>query len=325
MNTKQILVLPHIKVNNANAWSSPYTSGFPSVCAFGGAVHALQRKFVENGFDNLEISGFSVISHKFSMRTYKESAYSDLSIIASANPLDKNGERPSFVPEIKCRMEISLLCELKYNIDDNEALHCQNITVEMMIKASPEAAAQYAAGDWLHALSMVSDVANNKRAWGIMIRGAGEMFCYMENYKDSTKSINGYNGSPYFYSSWVSGSIPKITDGKWHHVAMTYDGETVRLYVDYTERGSCAYAGPIAYNDDCNGKLSIGPNYANSYGGWDGFIDEVRISDVALPPEKFLRVGGLANNASDQDTAIYLPFNSFETSNDAHGRHSSTS
>lgn len=122
MNTKQILVLPHIKVNNANAWSSPYTSGFPSVCAFGGAVHALQRKFVENGFDNLEISGFSVISHKFSMRTYKESAYSDLSIIASANPLDKNGERPSFVPEIKCRMEISLLCELKYNIDDNEAL-----------------------------------------------------------------------------------------------------------------------------------------------------------------------------------------------------------
>ena len=202
-------------------------------------------------------------------------------------------------------------------IDDNEALHCQNITVEMMIKASPEAAAQYASGDWLHALSMVSDVANNKRAWGIMIRGAGEMFCYMENYKDSTKSINGYNGNPYFYSAWVSGSIPKITDGKWHHVAMTYDGETVRLYVDYTERGSCAYAGPIAYNDDCNGKLSIGPNYANSYGGWDGFIDEVRISDVALPPEKFLRVGGLANNASDQDTAIYLPFNSFETSNDA--------
>ena len=201
-------------------------------------------------------------------------------------------------------------------IDDDEALHCENITVEMMIKASPEAAAQYASGDWLHALSMVSDVTNNKRAWGIMIRGAGEMFCYFDNYKDSSMSINGYNGNPYFYSTWVSSGIPKITDGKWHHVAMTYDGETARLYVDYTLRGSCAYAGPIAYNDDCNGILSIGPNYGNSYGGWDGFIDEVRISDEALPPEKFLQVGGLANNASDQDTAIYLPFNSFETSSD---------
>ena len=125
-------------------------------------------------------------------------------------------------------------------IDDNEALHCENITVEMMIKASPEAAPQYANGDWLHALSMVSDVTNNKRAWGIMIRGAGEMFCYFDNYKDATKSINGYSGNPYFYSAWVSSGIPKITDGKWHHVAMTYDGETARLYVDYTLRGSCA-------------------------------------------------------------------------------------
>ena len=201
-------------------------------------------------------------------------------------------------------------------IDDNEALHCENITVEMMIKASPEAAPQYANGDWLHALSMVSDVTNNKRAWGIMIRGAGEMFCYFDNYKDATKSINGYNGNPYFYSAWVSSGIPKITDGKWHHVAMTYDGETARLYVDYTLRGSCAYAGPIAYNDDCNGILSIGPNYANSYGGWDGFIDEVRISDEALPPEKFLQVGGIDTHASEPDTAVYLPFNSLDFSTD---------
>ncbi len=204
-------------------------------------------------------------------------------------------------------------------IDDNKALHCTNITVEMMIKASPDAVPLYASGEWVHALSMVSDVANNKRAWGIMIRGAGEMFCYMENYKDPSKNMNGYNGNPYIYSTWVASGIPKITDGKWHHVAMTYDGATVRLYVDYTERGSCAYAGPIAYNDDCNGKLSIGPNYANSYGGWDGFIDEVRISDAALPPEKFLHVGGTGSSAmkvTDSDTALYLPFDSVEYSTD---------
>ena len=35
MSVKQILVLPHLKVKNANAWSSPYTAGFPAVSAFG--------------------------------------------------------------------------------------------------------------------------------------------------------------------------------------------------------------------------------------------------------------------------------------------------
>ena len=96
MNIKQILVLPHIKVHNANAWSSPYTAGFPSVCAFGGAVHALQRKYNEKGLDDLEITGFGVISHKFNMRAYRENTYSDLSII-SADPVSRKGLTGSYV------------------------------------------------------------------------------------------------------------------------------------------------------------------------------------------------------------------------------------
>ncbi len=120
MSVKQFLILPHISIINANAWSSPYTAGFPSLCAFGGAVHALQRKFNELGFKNLAIPSFGVISHKFNMRTYKESPYRDLSIIASACPLDKNGQRPSFVPEIKCSMEVSVLCELSGITNDNK-------------------------------------------------------------------------------------------------------------------------------------------------------------------------------------------------------------
>ncbi|HAR79537.1 MAG TPA: type I-F CRISPR-associated protein Csy2 [Succinivibrionaceae bacterium] len=122
MSVKQLLILPHIKVINANAWSSPYTAGFPSVCAFGGAVHALQRKLNEKGFTSLNISSFGVICHKFTMRTYREGNFGDLSIVAGANPLDKDGERPSFVPEIKCQMEISLLCELDCSSDAAEQL-----------------------------------------------------------------------------------------------------------------------------------------------------------------------------------------------------------
>ena len=123
MSIKQILVLPKIIVNNANAWSSPFTAGFPSVCAFGGAVHALQRKFNEKGFDDLKIIGFGVVCHKFDMHVYRPNMYSNFSIILGANPLDEKGDRPPFVPEIKCRMEISLLCELGENNYDSEELN----------------------------------------------------------------------------------------------------------------------------------------------------------------------------------------------------------
>jgi len=36
---RRILLLPHIKVHNANALSSPFTIGFPAMTAWLGAVH----------------------------------------------------------------------------------------------------------------------------------------------------------------------------------------------------------------------------------------------------------------------------------------------
>ena len=143
MKPKLILVLPHIKVNNANAWSSPYTSGFPSLCAFGGAVNALQRKLNQFGLEKLELKSFAVISHKFSLNAYREGKYVNFSLITSANPLDKDGKRPSFVPEIKCRMEISLLCEL-----DNY-LNYENEFIEQQVLNTLKGNFRIASGDVL--------------------------------------------------------------------------------------------------------------------------------------------------------------------------------
>ena len=207
-------------------------------------------------------------------------------------------------------------------VDDDVKLHCQNITVEMMIKSSPEAAAQHQSGDWLHALTMLSAGSGNTKSWGIMFLGDGRVICVIN---DSGNTFNGSGtsgnngsggGAGYLYSASVSGSVPKVTDGKWHHVAITYDGEAVRIYVDYVQRGYKTWSGPLVYDSGNAGKLCIGANYGTNYGAWDGFIDEVRISDEALPPEKFLQIGGLGNNASDPDTAIYLPFNALDFSTD---------
>ena len=202
---------------------------------------------------------------------------------------------------------------------DNPVLCCQNMTAEMMIKSSPSATSQYAYGDWLHALTMLTGTSGNNKSWAIMIRGSGQIICVINDSSNSfdgtsTSGAQGGGGAAgYTYSTVVSGSVPKITDGKWHHVAISYDGTTVRLYADYTLVGWLDWSGPLVYN---GGQLCIGANPGTNYGAWDGFIDEVRISDEALPPEKFLHVGGVDTHASDADTAVYLPFNALDFSTD---------
>ncbi|UCG10375.1 MAG: LamG domain-containing protein [Dehalococcoidia bacterium] len=69
--------------------------------------------------------------------------------------------------------------------------------------------------------------------------------------------------------------------GHWHHVAATYNGSAVILYVDNSEVSSNALSGH--YSSPTKNTLIGGINYGTSlpYCSFDGLIDEVRISDVA--------------------------------------------
>ena len=57
-----ILVLPHLKVQNANAISSPLTHGFPSITAFLGLMWALERKTRALGLE-IEFNAVGVVCH----------------------------------------------------------------------------------------------------------------------------------------------------------------------------------------------------------------------------------------------------------------------
>lgn len=57
--SRQYLILPHLKVNGANAMSCLYAIGFPSVTAFLGFGHALTRQIPE-----LHVKGMGVIVHQ---------------------------------------------------------------------------------------------------------------------------------------------------------------------------------------------------------------------------------------------------------------------
>lgn len=110
---KRILLLPHIKVQNANALSSPFTIGFPAMTAWLGAVHALQRKINSSGWQEVAFNAVGVISHRVDLQIHRGDGDYVNSIIGTGNPLDKNGERPSFIEEARCHLDASLLIEYK--------------------------------------------------------------------------------------------------------------------------------------------------------------------------------------------------------------------
>ena len=117
------LLLPHLKIHNANAMSSPYTIGFPAVTAWMGAVHALQRFVNQNGFSDLRFTRIAISCHDFDLQTYRGEHDFVSSIIGTANPLDKDGGRPAFVEEARCDVTVSLLVELDgFDMDDEERL-----------------------------------------------------------------------------------------------------------------------------------------------------------------------------------------------------------
>jgi len=122
MSIRRLMVLPHLIVHNANALSSPFSIGFPAVTAFMGFTHALQRILNSNGYPSLKFLGTAVISHRCDLQTFRGEGDFVNSIVATANPLDKDGERPSFVEEARCDLDVSVLIEYQAKEDDEEAL-----------------------------------------------------------------------------------------------------------------------------------------------------------------------------------------------------------
>lgn len=121
----QYLLLKKLRVQNANALSSPFTFGFPAVTAFLGFAHRIQREFNPmNDPDSFLCTGIGIVSHQFTMQDYQEGYKRCLKI--TANPLDKDGERPSFIEEGRCHLVVSLLLEVE-NLPSSQDKFLQKI------------------------------------------------------------------------------------------------------------------------------------------------------------------------------------------------------
>ena len=130
MSNKRFLVLPHLKIHNANAMSSPYTIGFPAMTAWLGAVHAIERKIHELNMAELNSVRFvstAISCHDFNLQTYRGENDYVSSIVSTANPLDKDGNRPAFVEEARCHLEVTLLIEFIGLNPDHDAILLEQI------------------------------------------------------------------------------------------------------------------------------------------------------------------------------------------------------
>ena len=85
----------------------------------------------------------------------------------------------------------------------------------------------------------------------------------------------------------VDNRCPRWTDGKWHHIAGTYDGKVMRLYFDGAQVGSGNLTGPL---NSYEAPILIGDydwkpfRYPSFH--FSGLMDEVKIWNRALTAEE---------------------------------------
>lgn len=149
-----------------------------------------------------------------------------------------------------------------------------------------EGGAHVAVGDFADYTDQVSIVALIKTpaapAWSDIIVGpCGDVILTLQNHK---LNFAGQCAQPIPHNTW---STTLLNDDKWHQIAGTYDGKTVKVYVD----------GKLEASNPAAGAFTTGPKYIGSRDdkqeAFTGLIDEIAFFNVALSDDD---VKAISNN-----------------------------
>lgn len=120
----QYLLIRRLHVHAANAISGPLTYGLPSMTAFLGFGHALERHLtIDAKHDHhagFRVHGVGVVTHQVQMLDHREKYERTLRI--TANPVNEKGSRPSFVEEGRCHLIVSLVMEVSGITRDDQLI-----------------------------------------------------------------------------------------------------------------------------------------------------------------------------------------------------------
>lgn len=104
-----VLVLPHLRVQNANAISSPLTWGFPAITAFIGLMTALERRLGADA--GIAFYAVGVICHGFEAQI--TSGGFTRAFHLTRNPVLHTGESAAIVEEGRVHLELTLVFEVE--------------------------------------------------------------------------------------------------------------------------------------------------------------------------------------------------------------------
>ncbi len=110
-------------------------------------------------------------------------------------------------------------------------------------------------------------------------------FAHLPEYAQS----NGYHT--------LAGNTP-LTDGSWHHVATTFDGQILRLFLDGELDAELDLAEPVLPDLFAVRNVTIAaalPRLADNAGFFKGALDEVRIWEIARTQPELLAAASLEN------------------------------
>ena len=145
------------------------------------------------------------------------------------------------------------------SVDDSSSLDIsRDITLEAWIYLKNETGNQN-----------VNQKGNNYALFEI--RSGGTPYCVL--YDGSWQKFNFNHNAAWFKNGW-------------HYIAVTYDGATVRTFVDGESPLSYSYSKNLTQNND---KLGIAINEAWKDAPFTGIIDEMRISDNARADDWILQ------------------------------------
>jgi CRISPR-associated protein Csy2 len=102
----QLMVLPHLRIQNANAISSPLTHGFPSITAFLGCMWALERKCRSVGIP-ISFKAVGVVCHAHEEQVTEDRFVRSFRL--TRNPVGKDGGSAAIVEEGRIHLDLSLL------------------------------------------------------------------------------------------------------------------------------------------------------------------------------------------------------------------------
>lgn len=166
----------------------------------------------------------------------------------------------------------------KVFLNDTPALRLGDQTVELFAKIDRHV-------DWSHVFA--KQRAGSDKTWIMEVSNTGVLKLRID-----TNPAGQFNQN---FGSAV------IEDGRWHHLAFTYEQSTryAKLYVDYALAGQATVAAGLVYT-----------NYPFTLGGgadkpFDGWMDEVRITDRVLAPVDFMTTNAPSQTAEDY---VYFTF-----------------